>query len=312
MKTENLIELIKKSRPNIKDSTIKMYVGNLNKLKNIFESDGFGFLKDIDKVKEKLSERHFTTQRNYYNSIIILLMAQDKDKKLIEKYNTIRDQLNAKYLENQSSGVISEKQKNSFISMDELRAFVDKIRIDLDIPKLKKKDTIPEKEKKLLMVYVILSILIENPMRNDLSQMKIIVGKKGYNNLSDTDKKDSNYLVVEKNNAKFILNDYKTSKKYAEKIINISKPLEKIIRMYMRINKLGNGDILFPISRNGISQLLIKTSKKYINKNISTTIIRKIVASHLLKDVKEIEQKLSNKMGTDISTIKSVYVKKED
>tara|TARA_R110002012_G_scaffold275825_2_gene462516 strand:- start:1100 stop:2038 length:939 start_codon:yes stop_codon:yes gene_type:complete len=312
MKTENLIELIKKSRPNIKDSTIKMYVGNLNKLKNIFESDGYGFLKDIDKVKEKLSERHFTTQRNYYNSIIILLMAQDKDKKLIEKYNTIRDQLNAKYLENQSSGVISEKQKNSFISMDELRAFVDKIRIDLDIPKLKKKDTIPEKEKKLLMVYVILSILIENPMRNDLSQMKIIVGKKGYNNLSDTDKKDSNYLVVEKNNAKFILNDYKTSKKYAEKIINISKPLEKVIRMYMRINKLGNGDILFPISRNGISQLLIKTSKKYINKNISTTIIRKIVASHLLKDVKEIEQKLSNKMGTDIETIKSVYVKKED
>ena len=312
MKTENLVALIKKSRPNIKDSTIKMYVGNLNKLKNIFESDDYGFLKDIDKVKEKLSERHFTTQRNYYNSIIILLMAQDKDKKLIEKYNTIRDQLNAKYLENQSSGVISDKQKDSFISMDELRAFVEKIRVDLNIPKLKKQDTIPEKEKKLLMVYVILSILIENPMRNDLSQMKIIVGKKGYNNLSDTDKKDSNYLVVEKNNAKFILNDYKTSKKYAEKIINISKPLEKIIRMYMRINKLGNGDILFPISRNGISQLLIKTSKKYINKNISTTIIRKIVASHLLKDVKEIEQKLSNKMGTDIATIKSVYVKKED
>ena len=312
MKTENLIELIKKSRPNIKDSTIKMYVGNLNKLKTIFESDDYGFLKDIDKVKEKLSERHFTTQRNYYNSIIILLMAQDKDKKLIDQYNTIRDELNAKYLENQQNGVISAKQKDSFISIDELRSFVDKIRVDLDIPKLKKKDTIPEKEKKLLMVYVILSILIENPMRNDLSQMKIIVGKKGYNNLSDTDKKGSNYLVVEKNNAKFILNDYKTSKKYAEKIINISKPLEKIIRMYMRINKLGNGDTLFPISRNGISQLLIKTSKKYINKNISTTIIRKIVASDLLKDVKAIEKKLSNKMGTDIDTIKSVYVKTED
>ena len=311
MKTENLIELIKKSRPNIKDSTIKMYVGNLNKLKTIFESDDYGFLKDIDKVKEKLSERHFTTQRNYYNSIIILLMAQDKDKKLIDQYNTIRDELNAKYLENQQNGVISAKQKDSFISIDELRSFVDKIRVDLDIPKLKKKDTIPEKEKKLLMVYVILSILIENPMRNDLSQMKII-GKKGYNSLSDENKKDSNYLVIEKGLLKFVLNDYKTSKKYKEKVISISKPLEKIIRMYMRINKLGNGDTLFPISRNGISQLLIKTSKKYINKNISTTIIRKIVASDLLKDVKAIEKKLSNKMGTDIDTIKSVYVKTED
>ena len=311
MKTENLIELIKKSRPNIKDSTIKMYVGNLNKLKKIFESDDYGFLKNIDKVKEKLSERHFTTQRNYYNSIIILLMAQDKDKKLIEEYNTIRDELNAKYLENQQNGVISAKQKDSFISIDELKKFVDKIRIDLDIPKLKKKDTIPEKEKKLLMVYVILSILIENPMRNDLSQMKII-GKKGYNSLSDKQKQDTNYLVIEKGSLKFILNDYKTSKKYKEKIITISKPLEKIIRMYMRINKLGTGDTLFPISRNGISQLLIKTSKKYIGKNISTTIIRKIVASDLLKDVKEIESKLSNKMGTDIDTIKSVYVKTED
>lgn len=310
MKTENLIELIKKSRPNIKDSTIKMYVGNLNKLKNIFESDDYGFLKDIDKVKEKLSERHFTTQRNYYNSIIILLMAQDKDKKLIEKYNNVRDELNAKYLENQQNGVISAKQKDSFISIDELRKFVDMIRIDLDIPKLKKKDTIPEKDKKLLMVYVILSILIENPMRNDLSQMKII-GKKGYNSLSDKEKQDTNYLVIEKGSLKFLLNDYKTSKKYKEKIISISKPLEKIIRMYMRINKLGNGDTLFPISRNGISQLLIKTSKKYIGKNISTTIIRKIVASDLLKDVKAIEKKLSNKMGTDIDTIKSVYVKTE-
>ena len=79
--------------------------------------------------------------------------------------------------------------------------------------------------------------------------------------------------------------------------------------MYMRINKLGVGDTLFPLSRNSISQLLIKTSKKYINKNISTTIIRKIVASDLLKDVKEIEKKLSNKMGTDIETIKMYMLK---
>ncbi len=308
MNKENLTEKIKEARPNIKDSTIKMYVGNLNKLQKIFEKDDFGFLKDFDKVKEKLSEKHFTTQRNYYNSIIILLMALGKDKELIEKYNNIRDELNAKYLENQSSGVISEKQKNSFISIEELRAFIEMIRKDLNIPKLKKKDTISPTENKLLMAYTILSILIENPMRNDLSNMKII-GKKGYNSLSDKEKKDDNYLVIEKGSLMFILNDYKTSKKYLEKKIKISKPLEKIIRMYMRINKLGVGDTLFPLSRNSISQLLIKTSKKYINKNISTTIIRKIVASDLLKDVKEIEKKLSNKMGTDIETIKDVYVK---
>ena len=235
-------------------------------------------------------------------------MAMKEDKELIDKYNTIRDELNSKYLENQKSGVISLKQKNSFITIDELKGFIENIRKDLNIPKLKKSKEIPEKDKKLLMVYVILSILIENPMRNDLSSMKII-GKKGYNNLTDKEKEDNNYLVIEKGLLKFILNSYKTSKKYKEKIINISKPLEKIIRMYMRIHKLGNGDTLFPISRNGISQLLIKTSKKYLNKNISTTMIRKIVASDLLQDVKEKENELSNKMGTDIETIKDIYVK---
>ncbi len=291
MKVENLNATIKKSRPNIKDSTIKMYEGNLLKLKKIFETDDYKFLKDIGKVQDKLKDKHFTTQRNYYNSIIILLMALGEDKELIDKYNKIRDELNAKYLENQQSGVISDKQKENFISIDELRNLISKIKDDLNIPKLKKKDTLTAKEKKLLMVYIILSILIENPMRNDLSQMKII-SKKVYNKLSDKEKENNNYLVMEKTSLKFILNDYKTSKKYAEKIIQISKPLEKIIRMYMRINNLKNGDILFPLTRNAISQLLIKTSKKYIGKSISTTIIRKIVASDLLKGVKEIEKKL--------------------
>ena len=115
---------------------------------------------------------------------------------------------------------------------------------------------------------------------------------------------------------KFVLNDYKTSKKYKEKIIPIPKDLEKILRMYIRKN--GDNNILFttssgnPLSRNALSQLLIKTSKKYINKSISTTMIRKIVASELLGDVKKAEQELSNKMGTDIDTIKSVYVKEEN
>ena len=106
------------------------------------------------------------------------------------------------------------------------------------------------------------------------------------------------------------MNDYKTSKKYKEKVINVPKDLEKILRMYMKKN--GSSENLFPISRNAMSQALIKTSKKYLDKSISTTMIRKIVASELLGDVKKAEKELSNKMGTDIETIKSVYVKTED
>ena len=307
MDTEKLKDLISKARPNAKETTIKMYVSNLNKLMKIFETDDLNFLKDIDKVKNKLEDKHYTTQRNYYNSIIVYLMSKDKDNKQIEKYNEVRDELNKKYTDQQQSGVISDKQKNNFIELDELKAMIESIRKDLNIPQLKKKD-ISSKEYKLLQVYVILEILVRIPMRNDLSNL-IKISKRDYNKLTDKQKEDNNYLVIEKTAMKFIMNDYKTSKKYKEKIIDIPKDLEKILRMYIKKN--GSSENLFPLSRNAMSQALIKTSKKYLDKSISTTMIRKIVASELLGDVVKAEKELSNKMGTDIDTIKSVYVKKE-
>ena len=41
--SEDLKSDIKKSRPNVKESTIKMYESNLNKLKKMFDSDNWDF-----------------------------------------------------------------------------------------------------------------------------------------------------------------------------------------------------------------------------------------------------------------------------
>ena len=251
-----LSDLIKEARPNIKESTIKMYVGNLMKLMKMMDQDDLKFLKDIDKVKDKLSEKHFTTQRNYYNSIIIYLMTK-KDDKIVEEYNDIRDELNKKYIDDNASGVISDKQKGNFVELSEIKKMISDIENDLQLKKVKKKDTINKKEETLLMVYVILNILIRIPLRNDLSNM-ILLKKTQYNKLSDKDKEENNYLVMEKGGLKFILNDYKTSKKYKEKILNIPKDLEKILRMYLKRMDFKVNDIIFPLSRNGLSQLLIK------------------------------------------------------
>ena len=72
---ENLAETIKKSRPNAKDSTIKMYVSNLMKLMKLFEKDNLKFLNKPEDISDKLSDLHYTTQRNYYNAIIVYLMS---------------------------------------------------------------------------------------------------------------------------------------------------------------------------------------------------------------------------------------------
>ena len=74
MDKEKVKELLMKARPDAKESTIKMYSSNLDKLKKMFDTDNYDFLNKLDDVSEKLKELHFTTQRNYYNAIIILLL----------------------------------------------------------------------------------------------------------------------------------------------------------------------------------------------------------------------------------------------
>ena len=108
---EDLKDMIKKARPNVKDSTVKKYEADLKKLQKMFDKDTWSFLDKSKDVKEKLEDKHFTTQRNYFNAIIILLMALDKKKELIDEYTEIRDELNKKYEDDNATGVISEKQK---------------------------------------------------------------------------------------------------------------------------------------------------------------------------------------------------------
>ena len=251
-------EEIKKSRPNIADSSIKAYVANLNKLKKMFESDDYDFLKDIDKVKDKLSHLTDNTKRNYYNAIIIYLMAIDGDKDTIKEYGDMRDELNKKYEDEQASGKISDKQKENFVDIKEVEKMLNSMEEEIRSKKLKKKEELTPKEKALIQVYVIFSIYIRLPMRNDVAGMEAIT-KRAYNKLSEAEKKEKNYLVVNKGDMFMVLNKYKTAKKYEENKIEIPKDLEKILRMWLRVDGMG---VLFKsstgkeLTRNAISSYL--------------------------------------------------------
>lgn len=151
-------------------------------------------------------------------------------------------------------------------------------------------------------------------MRNDIAGMEAI-SKRQYNKLTEEEKKAKNYLVVEKGKMMMILNKYKTSKKYEENKIDVPKDLEKLLRLYIRINGMGK---LFTtstgneLSRNALSQLLLKTSQKYMGKNISTTMLRKIYLSSKYADVKEEMKKDAKIMGHSVATQQKVYVKNDD
>jgi len=317
--SEDMSEKIQKSRPNLKPNSIKQYETHLNKLKKLFDSDNFDFLSDPKKVMEKLEDKHYTSQRNTLNAVIILLMALNLDEKyndLIDSYQKIRDGLNDKYLEDQQSGKISDKQKNNFAELSEIMSMIETMKKEIVKQNLKNKETLTGKEKELLMVYTIFSFLVKYPLRNDLAGMKYI-SKTNYNKLTEDNKKENNYLVKNKNKLMMILNQYKTSKKYGEKIIELNPEISKVLRMYIKLTDKKVGEVLFtnskgnPITRNGISQLLLKTSKKYLDKNISTTMMRKIVVSDKFADIKEEQKELADVMGHDVGTQNLVYVKEK-
>ena len=312
-------EVISKARPNAKESTIKMYQSNLNKLQKLFDTDNWKFLDDIEAVKDKLSDLHYTSQRNYFNSIIILLMALNDDNKydkLIEKYNEIRDDGNKKYQDDNATGVISDKQKANFVELSEIQKMISEMENEIKDKKLKSKENLAPKDKMLVQVFILFNIYSRLPMRNDVSGMTITT-KRLYNKLSEEEKKENNYLVVEKNKMFFVLNQFKTSAKYKELDIDIPKDLEKLLRFYIKVNGLKNGDVLFtsttgtPLSRNALSQLFIKTSKKYLDKSISTTMLRKIVLSDKFADVKKEQKEMSKITGHSVETMNKVYVKEQ-
>ena len=237
MNNEKLKDIITKARPNLKDNSIKIYISNLNKLMKVFETDNLEFLKQEKKVLEKLKNLSNNSIRNYLNSILIYLLAINKDdkfKKEIKFYGDMRDDLNKKYEDEQASGIISDKQKNNLVDIKEVYQMIETIGKEIKDKNIKNKDEMTSKEKQLLMIYTILNIYVRLPLRNDVAGMEAI-NKRTYNKLTEEEKKENNYLVVEKSGMKLILNKYKTSKNYEENIIDVPKDLEKLIRTYIKI-----------------------------------------------------------------------------
>ena len=303
----------KKDGSEIKDSSIISYIKTLNTIKKKLDATDdeiFTLEETLDKILNM--DIHYTTKRNYYNAIIVYLFAMDLAPDLIEKYVKVRDEANEKYQDMQAQDYISKKQEPNFVPREKIIEMVNEM--GKKIKSVKWSITYTSQDYSLLQRYVMLNIYIRLPLRNDVAGM-IAINKRQYNKLTIKDKMATNYLVNSSKGPMFmVLNDYKTSAKYKEKILEIPQDLSKLLKNYIKINKYG---YLFksnrgnPYTRNQISQLFLKTSQEYLDgKNISTTLLRKIYLSDKYADVKEEMKKDAEVMGHSVATQQSVYVKK--
>lgn len=306
-----IMEIIKKAKPDIKPTSQKQYLAQLRKLLSLFETDRLEFLDKPKQVAEKIKDLHFTTQRNIYNSIIVYLKGTTtkQDDKFIKEYIDIRDKLNDQYLEEQQSGKVSKKQEDNLVDISEIQTMISKLNNDVNA--IKKKTSFNRSDISTIRAWILLNMLVRIPTRNDASNM-LYISQTEYNKLSDKDKEQNNYLVNKRDGLRFIYNFYKTSKAYKENIIEIDKDLQKLLRQYIKLMKFNIGDNIFPMSRNAISQLLLKTSQKYMGKNISTTLIRKSYLSSKYNKLKQEMEADAKKMMHSVQTQQLVYNKSKD
>ena len=216
----------KRGRP-YADSSINTYLRNINKVfTKIHGTDpmeDMWWVKDIGAVDKAVADFKSTTQRNYYNAIVIGLMASEKEFMMPENirkvYEGKRDLLNAEYEKNKGKPTANQAKVMANVNK---QTILDMIKNTEEKVKDNRMDTIAR------MLFIIHT---EMPFRNELAQIRIQRASK-YEKVADP---KENYLVINsQHDMKFIMNNGKTTAKYGPRTIHCSKALTIQIVNYLK------------------------------------------------------------------------------
>lgn len=304
--------------PPYADKTINKYLADIRKLAPEDYEDMF-WANDTEMVAKKLSKYKYTTQRNYYNSLLVGLYASGmvKGEGVAAIYEAKRDLLNAEYDKVKGQNTPSQNLVLNKIKPADLDRMLQEMSKDLGT-------------RQTHMAYVLFHIYKYYQFRNDVAGMQIFINDI-FEEIEEQERSENNYIVLgrPKDSMSFILNNYKTSAKYGEKSIEIEHPeLRAVLRNWIKVKVSGDWDkirnkvvYLFdwgtgnPLTRNDISHILSQYSLKYTGHSISTTLLRKIYGNIPVdvneasdEEIKEVI-KQANASGHSVQTKGAVYSK---
>ncbi len=304
----NLEELIKKNKENASQTSIDTYIANLKILHNLIEGNkeikNLDFLKDYDKVLEVLNKKAKTTLKNYLVAVVVAIQKDKKFENIIEKYNKKIKELQENIMDNYEEQEKSQSQSENWIEYTEILKLLKKLKSDTKPYLEADPNKLTNKQKILIQQYLLLYLysgVAFDPVRNDFANMIIL-------NKDNNTEPDKNYLILNKTNSYFKLNEYKTKKYNGEKLIKFSdKTLKKLIINWLDIT--GSKYLLInvkdgsPMSANGITKNLNSLFQTYKNKTVSTSLLRSIYISHKYNN-NNMTLKEKNKLATNMTHTK--------
>jgi hypothetical protein len=289
--THKFINKIVKALENDKSQTTRLtYIRRLVILNDGNTFANFTFLKDTDKIKEKLASKAESTQLAYYTAINAGLGATPSYKKLLQTYTDIAKPLWDKFNGHRQSHEKTEKQKESIVPKNEIVVIRD--GLEAEVNALQKVKTLSEPQYEKYLMYLLVSLYTYIPPRRNMDYAKMYVVKK------EGDDATKNYLVLSKK--QFVFNIYKTSGVYGKQVVDIPDELMAIINTFLKRhpNMKRIGTKLNPEAKmlvrldnspiheiNGITRLL----NKAFGKKIGASALRHIYLSD--KYGNEVEEK---------------------
>jgi integrase len=314
---EELTSILKEKRPNLRDSSIKLYVNNMNKLSKLLEQPDFknvDFLNNKESIEKALEGKSNHTIKTYYASIVVVMMALGMNEDIINKYRDDMEALQENYKNMVDTQKKTEKQEKNWLSYDELVGIMNKLRKKVNYEGILKKDTLSRKEFDLLQQHLVASLYLlepdsNPPIRLDYAPMKII-SHKDYESIKEP---NENYLVIKSRNHKyFAFNDYKTSRSYNEKKIKVGSKLNTVINNWLRYNK--SGYLLLnakdePLSSNGLTKFINKIFN-HTGKKVSVSMIRHAYLSNRYEADNEDKKKIAEAMLHSTNQ-QTEYIKEE-
>ena len=263
------------TKSNVSEATKNNYKSRINTLFRIEDWN-----KDLVKTVGLLNPKDNLSSEI---TIISQMLAIQRDSKTFRDLLTAEDIKNLIFLFDKMNDVrkITEKppSRDTDVDWKYLQSFKDK----LEGKKLKSSDK--------LIYYLYINPGIGFIPRNDFAQMKIVATEE------EADSPKMNYYITD--DKTIIFNEYKTSKRYGQIKIKISKELEKEIPKDQAFMFEKDG---IPLSDNGISKKIQRAMKKITGREIGVVIIRRAFASHI-KDLPDDDRRvIAHNMGHTSTT----------
>ena len=313
----NLQEELEKR--DLAESSVLQYIKTLINLhKKIYNNEqvkSLNFLKDLEKVENTIKENYKeNTQKSIYNTLCSILYEYKKKKgfsKPYEYYKQLSDEIGKEIDSKNSQNIKTETQKSNWIEWNDVLEKRNELHNEVDKIILKK--NITQKDYETLLKNVVISLYTYLPPRRNEYQNILIVP-------TDKDLDDNkNYYVLDTN--KFILNKYKTSKKYGKQEIDIPEDLQIAIKNYLQFHTLYVNNkkkkkhfevpLLVSISGEPLIQInsLTRILNKIFKKNIGASMLRHIYLSDKygdeINEMKEDAEAMGHSLGQQKEYVKN-------